>query len=80
MIGTSGLSAWKYIRNNRKAAGTVATAVGLVFTSIYVIYVLLMTTVESFGPVVYEMPKRLAFVSIRGDLEFKEKLEEDLKN
>jgi len=79
MIGTSGLSAWKYIKNNKKAAGTVMTAVALVFTGIYVIYVLLMTSVESFGPVVHRMPSKLAFVYLGGDPEFQAGLIDDLK-
>ncbi len=79
MIGTSGLSAWKYIKNNKKAAGTVMMAVALVFTGIYVIYVLLMTSVESFGPVVHRMPSKLAFVYLGGDPEFQAGLIDDLK-
>ena len=58
------LSAWNYIRNNKKTAGVLIVALALSFMAIYAIYVLLATTIESFEPVMVEMPKKVTYASL----------------
>ena len=60
----SGLSAWNYIKNNKKTVGALVLALAMIFTAMYVIAMLLNTTCESFRPVVFEMPKRVASLTI----------------
>ena len=75
----SELSAWNYIKNNKKTAGAMALALTLVFVAMYVIAMLLNTTTESFEPISFELPKKLAFLSIstKGYGINKEKYESD---
>ena len=58
------LSAWNYIKNNKKTAGALVLALTLVFTAMYVIAMLLNTTTESFEPIVFELPEKLAYLSV----------------
>ena len=60
----SGLSAWNYIKNNQKTVGAMVLALTMVFTAMYVIAMLLNVSTESFRPVVFEMPKKVAFLSV----------------
>ena len=59
-----GLSAWKYIKNNKKTAATLVTALAVACMSMYVVYSLLITTSESFETVMRENSKKVSFVSI----------------
>ena len=60
----SGLSAWNYIKNNKKTVGALALALIIVFMAMYVIAMLLNAAIESFRPIVFEMPKKVAFLSV----------------
>ena len=60
----SSLSAWKYIRNNKKSVGVLVMAISLAFAAIYLIYFLLMPTVESFVPILLEMPKHETYIQL----------------
>lgn len=60
----SELSAWNYIRNNKKTTGTLVVALAMVFTAMYLISMLLLTASESFGAVLREIPKKLSFLSV----------------
>ncbi len=60
------LSAWKYIKNNKKTVGVLTISLALSFMVMYVIYVLLMTNVESFKPIQLELPKKISYLSITG--------------
>ncbi|MBR6257657.1 MAG: ABC transporter permease [Lachnospiraceae bacterium] len=75
----SELSAWNYIKNNKKPVGAMVLALTLVFVAMYVIAMLLNTTTESFEPISFELPKKLAFLSIstKGYGINKEKYESD---
>ena len=58
------LSAWKYVKNNKRAVAVLVTALALSFMAIYVIHVLLQTTVESFKPITLEIPKKLSYANL----------------
>lgn len=60
------LSAWKYVKNNKRSCAVLITSLSLSFMAMYVLYALLHTTVESFGPVMIDMPKRISYASITG--------------
>ena len=60
----SGLSARNFIKNNKKTVGALVLALAMVFTAIYVIAMLLNVSTESFRTVVFEMPKKVAFLDI----------------
>ncbi|MCR5836196.1 MAG: ABC transporter permease [Lachnospiraceae bacterium] len=60
----SKLSAWKYVKNNKKTVGVLATALALSFVAMYVMYVLLITTSESFGVIMFETPKKISYLDI----------------
>ncbi|MBR5712217.1 MAG: ABC transporter permease [Lachnospiraceae bacterium] len=60
----SNLSAWKYVRNNKKSVATMISALALSFAVIYIVHVLLMTSVEGFKPMLLEFPKKVGFVNI----------------
>ncbi|MBE5958425.1 MAG: ABC transporter permease [Lachnospiraceae bacterium] len=60
----SKLSAWKYVKNNKKTVGVLATALALSFVAMYVMYVLLITTSESFGVIMLETPKKISYLDI----------------
>lgn len=61
------LSAWNYIRNNKKTAGVLIIALAVSFMAIYTIYVLLATSIESFKPIMFEMPKKISYISLSGE-------------
>ncbi len=60
----SNLSAWNYVKNNRRSVGTMISALALSFAVIYVVHVLLMTSVEGFKPMLLEYPKKVGFFNI----------------
>ena len=60
----SNLSAWNYVKNNKRSAATLISALALSFAVIYIVHVLLMTSVEGFKPMLLEFPKKVGFFSI----------------
>jgi hypothetical protein len=60
----SNLSAWNYVKNNKRSAATMISALALSFAVIYIVHVLLMTSVEGFKPMLLEFPKKVGFFSI----------------
>ncbi|MBP5192609.1 MAG: ABC transporter permease [Eubacterium sp.] len=78
------LSAWKYIRNNKKTAGVLIIALAFSFMGMYVVYTLLATAMESFKPIMFENPKKVSYISLstetmgvmRDDYETSEEYEE----
>ena len=64
--GKMKLSAWKYVKNNKQVCAVLISALSLSFMTMYVIYVLLQTTVESFRPIMLELPKKISYASITG--------------
>ena len=60
----SNLSAWNYVKNNKRSAATTISALALSFAVIYIVHVLLMTSVEGFKPMLLEFPKKVGFFSI----------------
>ena len=58
------LSAWKYVKNNKRTVAVLVTALALSFMAMYAVYVLLITTTESFEKVMIEMPKRLSYADL----------------
>lgn len=60
----SKLSAWTYIKNNKRTVAVLVTALALSFMAMYAVYVLLITTTESFEEVVVEMPKKISYTSL----------------
>ncbi|MBO4751054.1 MAG: ABC transporter permease [Lachnospiraceae bacterium] len=58
------LSAWKYVKNNKRVVGVLVTSLSLSFMAMYLMYVLLQTTVESFKPIMLELPKRVSYASL----------------
>ena len=60
----SGLSASKFIKNNKKTCGVLLVALSLTFMAMYIVNYLLMTTVESFTPLMLEMPKKISYASL----------------
>jgi hypothetical protein len=61
------LSAWNYIKNNKKTVGGLIVALAISFMAMYVVYVLLATSIESYKPIMFELPKRQTFVSLTPD-------------
>ena len=60
------LSAWKYVKNNKQVCAVLITAISLSFMTMYMIYVLLQPTAESFRPIMLELPKKISYASITG--------------
>lgn len=60
----SELSAWNYIRNNKKTTGTLVVALTMVFVAMYLTSMLLLTTTESVETFMKETPKKLSYLSI----------------
>lgn len=60
----NGLSALKYVRNNKKQVWVMILALSLTFMAMYVVNFLFMTTRESFRVICLEQPKRVAYVSL----------------
>ncbi|MBQ2100887.1 MAG: hypothetical protein II477_07430, partial [Lachnospiraceae bacterium] len=58
------LSAWKYVKNNKRVVAVLVTALALSFMAMYAAYVLLITTTESFEAVMVEMPKKISYASL----------------
>lgn len=58
------LSAWKYVKNNKRVVAVLVTALALSFMAMYAAYVLLITTTESFEAVTVEMPKKISYASL----------------
>ena len=60
----NGLSAMKYIKNNKRSTAVLFTALALTFMAMYVVNYLIMTTVESFKPIMLELPKKVSYAYI----------------
>ena len=60
----SKLSAWTYVKNNKRTVAVLVTALALSFMAMYAVYVLLITTTESFEAVMLEMPKKVSYASL----------------
>lgn len=60
----NGLSALKYVRNNKKQVWVMILALSLTFMAMYVVNFLFMTTRESFRVICLEQPKRVAYISL----------------
>ncbi len=60
----SNLSAWKYVKNNRRSVATMISALALSFAVIYIVHVILMTSVEGFKPMLLEYPKKVGYFSL----------------
>ena len=60
----SKLSAWTYVKNNKRTVAVLVTALALSFMAMYAVYVLLITTTESFEAVVVEMPKKVSYADL----------------
>ena len=60
----SGLSAAKYIRNNKRTCFVLIIALGLTFAAMYIINYLLMVTEESFKPIYLKLPKKVAYADL----------------
>ena len=60
----SKLSAWTYVKNNKRTVAVLVTALALSFMAMYAVYVLLITTTESFEAVMVEMPKKISYASL----------------
>ena len=58
------LSAWKFIKNNKKRVGAMVVALMMVFTAMYLIAMLLNASIESFEPIVFTLPKKIAYLSL----------------
>ena len=58
------LSAWKYIKNNKKTAGVMVIALAFSFMAMYLIYMLLITAVECEKPVKLEFPKKVTMFNL----------------
>ncbi len=59
-----GLSALKFVRNNKKQVWVMIIALSLTFMTMYIINFILMTTTESFKAIFIEQPKKVAFVNL----------------
>ncbi len=62
----SRLSALRYIANNKRSAGVMILALALTLMTMYVIYVLLSSTSESFKPLMFEVPRKVSYVDLCG--------------
>ena len=60
----SGLSASKYIFNNKRTCFVLIIALGLTFTAMYLVHYLLMVTEESFKPIYLEQPKKVIYADL----------------
>lgn len=61
------LSAWKFIRNNRKQVWVMITAISLTFMVMYIINFLILSTKESFAILFLEQPKSVAYLDLAPD-------------
>ena len=62
-----GLSAVKFIKNNKRTCAVLIIALALTFMAMYVVNFLLMSTVESFRTVMLEMPNKVSYVSFSNE-------------
>jgi len=62
----SKLSAWKYVKNNKRTVAVLVTALALSCVAMYAIYVLLITTTDSLRPIMLELPKKVSYASLTG--------------
>lgn len=62
----SKLSAWTYVKNNKRTVAVLVTALALSFMAMYAVYMLLITTTESFEVAMTEMPKKVSYASLGG--------------
>jgi len=60
----SGLSAMKFVRNNKKQVNVIIIAVALTFMVMYVVNFLLSATTESFKSIFLEAPKETAYFNL----------------
>lgn len=60
----NGLSALKYVRNNKKQVWVMIIALSLTFMTMYVVGFLFMTTRESFRVICMEWPKKVACIDL----------------
>ena len=60
----SGLSASKYIRNNKRTCFVLILALALTFTAMYLVNYLLKVTEESFKTPLLELPKRITYAEL----------------
>ncbi len=60
----SKLSAFKFVRNNKKQVWVMIVALSLTFMTMYIINFLFLTTRESFQALFLEQPKRVAYVDL----------------
>lgn len=60
----SKLSAFKFVRNNKKQVWVMMIALSLTFMTMYVINFLVLTTNESFKALFLEQPKRVAYIDL----------------
>lgn len=58
------LSAWKYIKNNKRKVVVLMIAISLSFMAMYVVKFLFCATTESFKPILMEYPKHVMFVEL----------------
>ena len=63
----SGLSAFKYIRNNKRTCFVLIIALGLTFTAMYLVHYLLKVTEESFKPIYLELPKKVIYADLTSE-------------
>ncbi len=60
----SRLSAWKYVRNNKKQVWVMIIALSLTFMTMYLINFMLLATEESFKGIFFEKPKKMAMMEL----------------
>ncbi len=60
----TGLSAVKYIKNNKRTCAVLLVALSLTFMAMYIVNYLLMTTEESFKVVMLELPKKVSYADL----------------
>ena len=63
---TQNLSAFRYIKNNKRRCAVLIVSLGLCFVMTYLTQFLLSTTEESFRPILLENTKKLQFIQIAG--------------
>ena len=59
----TGLSATKFIKNNKRTCGVLLIALSFTFMAMYVVNFLLMTTKESFETVMLKQPKKVCYIN-----------------
>lgn len=61
------LSAFKFVKNNKKQVWVMIVALSLTFMTMYIINFLVLTTEESFKALFIEQPKRIAYIDLSLD-------------